>query len=220
LLRYAGHWALAGYGYWIVEERESGRPVGEVGLADFRREISPPLAASLRWGGSSPVLLRVRGTQRRRGGPCWRGATRRYRARDSRDHRAMRTCFDQGRAEARFRETGVAVYRGEPYSCCARLTLGAPSAAERGRSRGRPGRPRLEHDRGFESAASGRRRGADVRLPTPLARMDARAETDAGPRALAMRGLLSCSAGSCHSRRRSLGPTSRRPTVNSISSRT
>lgn len=37
LLRYAGLWPLLGFGYWVVHERASGRFVGEVGLADFRR---------------------------------------------------------------------------------------------------------------------------------------------------------------------------------------
>lgn len=43
LLRYAGHWALLGFGYWVVEEREGGGFVGEVGFADFRRAMDPPL---------------------------------------------------------------------------------------------------------------------------------------------------------------------------------
>lgn len=43
LLRYAGLWALLGFGYWVVHERASGRFVGEVGLADFRRDITPAL---------------------------------------------------------------------------------------------------------------------------------------------------------------------------------
>jgi RimJ/RimL family protein N-acetyltransferase len=43
VLRYAGLWALLGYGYWVVRERESGRFVGEVGFADFRREVTPSL---------------------------------------------------------------------------------------------------------------------------------------------------------------------------------
>lgn len=45
LLRYAGHWALLGYGYWVVRDRDTGRFVGEVGLADWRREVDPPLDA-------------------------------------------------------------------------------------------------------------------------------------------------------------------------------
>ena len=40
VLRYAGLWALVGYGYWVVRERGSGRFVGEVGLADFRRDLA------------------------------------------------------------------------------------------------------------------------------------------------------------------------------------
>lgn len=43
LLRYAGHWALMGFGYWAVEEKASGRYLGDVGLADFKRAIEPPI---------------------------------------------------------------------------------------------------------------------------------------------------------------------------------
>jgi RimJ/RimL family protein N-acetyltransferase len=41
LLRYVGHWSLLGFGYWVVRDRASGRFVGEVGFADFRRDITP-----------------------------------------------------------------------------------------------------------------------------------------------------------------------------------
>jgi RimJ/RimL family protein N-acetyltransferase len=43
VLRYAGMWTLLGLGYWVVRERATGRFVGEVGLSDFHREITPPL---------------------------------------------------------------------------------------------------------------------------------------------------------------------------------
>ena len=43
LLRYAGHWAMLGYGYWVVRETRSGRFLGEVGFADYHREIEPSL---------------------------------------------------------------------------------------------------------------------------------------------------------------------------------
>jgi len=42
LQRYAGQWALMGFGYWVIRERCTGAFVGEVGLADFRRAIVPP----------------------------------------------------------------------------------------------------------------------------------------------------------------------------------
>jgi RimJ/RimL family protein N-acetyltransferase len=41
LLRYIGHWVALGFGYWTVRELDSGRFVGEVGFADYRREIEP-----------------------------------------------------------------------------------------------------------------------------------------------------------------------------------
>jgi RimJ/RimL family protein N-acetyltransferase len=41
MLRYVGHWALMGFGYWLVSETASGAFVGEVGFADFERELIP-----------------------------------------------------------------------------------------------------------------------------------------------------------------------------------
>ena len=46
LLRYVGHWELLGYGFWVVREKSTGRFVGEMGLADFRRDIEPSLGGS------------------------------------------------------------------------------------------------------------------------------------------------------------------------------
>jgi RimJ/RimL family protein N-acetyltransferase len=43
LLRYAGHWLLLGFGYWAVEEKATGNFLGEVGFADMKRAIEPPL---------------------------------------------------------------------------------------------------------------------------------------------------------------------------------
>jgi RimJ/RimL family protein N-acetyltransferase len=43
LLRYGGLWSLLGYGYWVVEEKSTGAYVGEVGFADFKRNIEPAL---------------------------------------------------------------------------------------------------------------------------------------------------------------------------------
>lgn len=41
LLRYVGLWQLLGFGYWVIREKASGRFVGEVGFADFHRQIEP-----------------------------------------------------------------------------------------------------------------------------------------------------------------------------------
>ena len=42
-LRYMGHWAALGFGYWTVWETASGRFVGEVGFADYKRDLEPSL---------------------------------------------------------------------------------------------------------------------------------------------------------------------------------
>jgi len=41
LLRHVGHWQLLGFGFWVAREKTSGKYVGEVGLGDFRRDMTP-----------------------------------------------------------------------------------------------------------------------------------------------------------------------------------
>ena len=43
LLRYVGHWAWLGFGYWVAEERATGKLVGEIGFADYKRDLEPSL---------------------------------------------------------------------------------------------------------------------------------------------------------------------------------
>jgi len=43
LLRYVGHWSLLGFGYWVVEEKASGSFAGEVGFADYKRDMESPV---------------------------------------------------------------------------------------------------------------------------------------------------------------------------------
>lgn len=43
ILRYAGLWPISGYGYWALEEKATGRFIGDVGFADFARELSPAI---------------------------------------------------------------------------------------------------------------------------------------------------------------------------------
>ncbi len=42
LLQYMGMWQALGYGFWALEEKATGRYIGDVGFADFKREIEPP----------------------------------------------------------------------------------------------------------------------------------------------------------------------------------
>jgi len=43
VLRYVGHWALLGFGFWAVEEKATGDYLGEIGFAEFQRDIRPSL---------------------------------------------------------------------------------------------------------------------------------------------------------------------------------
>ncbi len=61
LLRYVGHWTLLGYGFWLISETASGAFVGEAGLADFRRAISPPLGADPEAGWALAAWAQGRG---------------------------------------------------------------------------------------------------------------------------------------------------------------
>ena len=42
-LRYAGHWSLLGFGYWMAEEKATGNFIGEIGFADYKRDLQPSL---------------------------------------------------------------------------------------------------------------------------------------------------------------------------------
>lgn len=42
-LRNISLWPMLGYGYWAATERSTGRYVGDVGFADFKRDIEPSL---------------------------------------------------------------------------------------------------------------------------------------------------------------------------------
>lgn len=41
VLRSIGHWQALGYGYWVVCDRSDGSFLGEVGFANFQRQMTP-----------------------------------------------------------------------------------------------------------------------------------------------------------------------------------
>ncbi len=43
-LRGPAMWSMLGYGMWIVERASDGAVLGQIGFADFMREMDPPLA--------------------------------------------------------------------------------------------------------------------------------------------------------------------------------
>ncbi|WP_296744253.1 GNAT family N-acetyltransferase [Mesorhizobium sp.] len=42
-LRHAGLWSLLGYGFWAIEDKATGRFIGEAGFHDLKRDIQPSL---------------------------------------------------------------------------------------------------------------------------------------------------------------------------------
>lgn len=50
LLTYAGLWRLLGFGYWAIEAKHSGEYVGDIGYAEFRRDMLPSLRGMLECG--------------------------------------------------------------------------------------------------------------------------------------------------------------------------
>ncbi|HET6554941.1 MAG TPA: GNAT family N-acetyltransferase [Dyella sp.] len=49
-LQYMGLWSVLGYGYWAVEEKSTGRYIGDIGFADFKRDLQPSLEGMLEFG--------------------------------------------------------------------------------------------------------------------------------------------------------------------------
>ncbi|RAO77073.1 GNAT family N-acetyltransferase [Dyella jiangningensis] len=49
-LQYMGLWDVLGYGYWAVEEKSTGRYIGDIGFADFKRDLQPSLEGMLEFG--------------------------------------------------------------------------------------------------------------------------------------------------------------------------
>lgn len=50
MLAYVGHWTFMGFGYWLLEAKDSKKFVGEAGLADFKRDIAPAMRGSPEFG--------------------------------------------------------------------------------------------------------------------------------------------------------------------------
>jgi RimJ/RimL family protein N-acetyltransferase len=42
-LRHAGLWSLLGYGFWAIEEKTTGRFIGEAGFHDLKRDMAPSI---------------------------------------------------------------------------------------------------------------------------------------------------------------------------------
>lgn len=121
ILRYAGLWPVKGYGYWAVEEIASGRFVGDVGLADFARELVPPVydAPEAGWVISPSAQGKGYATEAMQAVLAWA---------DAHLGAATMCMLDQGNAASMrvaekcgYREFARATYKGQPTLICRRL---------------------------------------------------------------------------------------------------
>ena len=73
MLGYAGHWALLGFGYWALEEKSSGSFVGELGFANFKRDIAAAMrdVPELGWALAARVHGRGYATEAVRAAVAW-----------------------------------------------------------------------------------------------------------------------------------------------------
>ena len=114
-LRYAGHWAVMGFGYWAVEEKGSGAFAGDVGFADYKREIGPSIKgeAEIGWVLAGPVHGRGYATEAVRAALAWG---------DAHFHGARTVCIIgpenlaslRVAAKCGFREYARTMYKGGP----------------------------------------------------------------------------------------------------------
>lgn len=73
ILSYAGHWSYNHFGYWAIEERATGAFVGEVGFADFKRDVIAAMRGvpEMGWALVSRVHGQGLGTEAVRAALAW-----------------------------------------------------------------------------------------------------------------------------------------------------
>ncbi|WEX09443.1 GNAT family N-acetyltransferase [Chelativorans sp. AA-79] len=50
IIRHRGMWAVLGFGFWVIEDRQTGKLVGEAGVQERCRDIQPSIEGTLEAG--------------------------------------------------------------------------------------------------------------------------------------------------------------------------
>jgi RimJ/RimL family protein N-acetyltransferase len=72
-LGFVGLWSVLDFGYWAIEERTSGQFIGQIGFADFKREIDAQMRTvpELGWVLAAPFHGRGYATEAVRAAVAW-----------------------------------------------------------------------------------------------------------------------------------------------------
>ena len=126
-LRHPGMWSLLGYGFWAIEEKASGRFIGEAGFHDLKRDIVPSIEGMPEAGWALVPSAHGKGLASEVVGRMLAGATRLGHAKDGLHHRSGPSARSRGQNAA----TGK--------SCAPPITTGDDPVRDGSRRRG--GRP-------------------------------------------------------------------------------
>lgn len=112
-LRYVGHWVALGFGYWVIEEKATSAFVGEIGFADYKRDMQPALRGipEIGWALVSPFHGKGYATEAVRSVVAWGdqhfGSLRTACMIAPSNHASVRVAEKCGYVEA-----GIAIYKG------------------------------------------------------------------------------------------------------------
>jgi RimJ/RimL family protein N-acetyltransferase len=126
-LRHIGHWQALGFGYWVVEDRETVVFLGEVGFANYKRDIEPPMdgISEIGWVLAVPAHGRGLATEAVAAALLWGDENldaEKTACIVAPDHAAsIRVARKSG-----YSEVGLATYMGEPTLVMERPRFGKP----------------------------------------------------------------------------------------------
>jgi RimJ/RimL family protein N-acetyltransferase len=114
-LRHRGMWEYLGFGYFALEDRQTGRYIGEVGFQDLRRAIEPSIEGRMEIGWIIAPDFRGRGLaeEAARAALAWaaeHGTGDRLACIINPDHAASLHIA----RKVGFTETGLGIYNGDP----------------------------------------------------------------------------------------------------------
>ena len=64
-----------GFGFWALEEKATGAFAGEMGFAEFKREIDPPILGTPEIGWVLALTRTAKAMRPKPSAPSWPGAT-------------------------------------------------------------------------------------------------------------------------------------------------